>query len=169
MEYKNLEIILMPLEERFRDQFIKDNQEAFRYGATEEFGLRDEHFEDDGEIISRQTIEECLDDEHSHAFRVICNGEYSGGIILNVNALTHEGSLEIFFILPALHSRGISKAAWRRVEEMFPEITVWTTCTPCFEKRNIHFYVNCLGFKIVFLDFDYQEDERMLMFRKDIS
>ena len=40
-----------------REQFILDNQEAFRYGALEEFGLRDDHFEEDGEIISRKTIE----------------------------------------------------------------------------------------------------------------
>ena len=36
------EIHLIPLEESDREQFIKDNQEAFRYGALEEFGLRDD-------------------------------------------------------------------------------------------------------------------------------
>ena len=44
-----------------REQFILDNQEAFRYGALEEFGLRDDHFEEDGEIISRKTIEQSID------------------------------------------------------------------------------------------------------------
>ena len=47
---------LAPLEKADRNQFILDNQEAFRYGAMEEFGLRDDYFEEDGEIISRQTI-----------------------------------------------------------------------------------------------------------------
>ncbi len=32
---------------------------------------------------------------------------------------------------------------------MHPEITVWETVTPYFEKRNIHFYVNRCGFCIV--------------------
>ena len=32
---------------------------------------------------------------------------------------------------------------------MFPEVKVWETCTPYFEKRNIHFYVNRCGFHIV--------------------
>ena len=50
-------VILVPLEEADRNQFVLDNQEAFRYGAMEEFGLRDDHFEEEGEIISRQTIE----------------------------------------------------------------------------------------------------------------
>ena len=32
---------------------------------------------------------------------------------------------------------------------MYPQIKVWETVTPYFEKRNIHFYVNRCGFKIV--------------------
>ena len=39
-------VSLVPLTETDREQFIKDNQEAFNYGALEEFGLRDVHFED---------------------------------------------------------------------------------------------------------------------------
>ena len=51
---------LLPLEASDRNQFILDNQEAFNYGALEEFGLRDDHFEDEGEIISRETIEQSI-------------------------------------------------------------------------------------------------------------
>ena len=40
-------IELKPLAESDREQFIKDNQEAFNYGALQEFGLRDDHFEDE--------------------------------------------------------------------------------------------------------------------------
>ena len=46
---------LLPLECSDREQFILDNQEAFNYGAMEEFGLRDDHFEEEGQIISRDT------------------------------------------------------------------------------------------------------------------
>ena len=48
------EIILTPLAPDDREQFISDNQEAFNYGALEEFGRRDDHFEEEGEIISRE-------------------------------------------------------------------------------------------------------------------
>ena len=41
------------------------------------------------------------------------------------------------------------QAAWRAVERLHPEVRVWETCTPYFEKRNIHFYVNRCGFRIV--------------------
>ena len=51
---------LLRLEASDRNQFILDNQEAFNYGALEEFGFRDDHFEDEGEIISRETIEQSI-------------------------------------------------------------------------------------------------------------
>ena len=37
------DVKLLPLEDSDRNQFILDNQEAFNYGALEEFGLRDDH------------------------------------------------------------------------------------------------------------------------------
>ena len=53
---KNAKVTHAPLEAGDREQFILDNQESFKYGAAEEFGLRDDHFEEDGEIISRATM-----------------------------------------------------------------------------------------------------------------
>ena len=58
---KNTKVTLAPLEAGDREQFILDNQESFKYGAIEEFGLRDDHFEEDGKIISRATIEQSID------------------------------------------------------------------------------------------------------------
>ena len=43
------EIKLEKLQDFDREQFILDNQEAFNYGALEEFGKRDDHFEEDGQ------------------------------------------------------------------------------------------------------------------------
>ena len=37
-------ITLVPLAPDDRNQFILDNQEAFNYGALEEFGRRDDHY-----------------------------------------------------------------------------------------------------------------------------
>ena len=61
------------LEDSDREQFILDNQEAFKYGALEEFGRRDDHFEEGEEIISRKTIEASIDS--GEAYRIIQNGE----------------------------------------------------------------------------------------------
>ena len=60
MDYVN-NIQLLPLEGSDKEQFIADNQEAFHYGAMEEFGPGDKHFEEDGQIISRETIEQPID------------------------------------------------------------------------------------------------------------
>ena len=65
---KNTKITLAPLTADDREQFILDNQEAFKYGAVEEFGMRDDHFGEDGEIISRKTIEESIDAPESEAY-----------------------------------------------------------------------------------------------------
>ncbi len=139
------QITLEPLKEEDREQFIKDNQKAFKYGATEEFGVRDEHFEEDGEIISRQTIEQSID--NGEAYRIMLEGKPAGGVIVNVER--ERGDLEILFVDPDVHSKGIGYAAWCQIERMYPDVKVWETLTPYFETRNIHFYVNRCGFHIV--------------------
>ena len=37
---------------------------------------------------------------------------------------------------------------WFELERIYPNTKVWETCTPYFDKRNIHFYVNVCGFHI---------------------
>ena len=142
-------IRLLPLQDSDREQFVRDNQEAFRYGAMEEFGLRDSHFEESGEIISRATILESIGKAHAHAYRIVADGVGAGGIVLILDEARREGVLDLLFVAPTMHSRGIGQAVWRKVEEMHPQVKRWITHTPYFEKRNIHFYVNRLGFKIV--------------------
>ena len=51
---KNTKVTLVPLAEDDREQFILDNQWAFKHGALYEFGERDDHLDDNGEIISRK-------------------------------------------------------------------------------------------------------------------
>ena len=139
------DVILRPLSADDREQFIRDNQEAFNYGALEEFGLRDDHFEEDGEIISRETIEASIDG--GEAYRIMQDGQPAGGVVIKVNG--DRGDLDLLFVSPEVHSKGIGYAAWCAVEKLHPEVKVWETVTPYFEKRNIHFYVNRCGFHIV--------------------
>ncbi len=142
---KKTEINLVPLQEEDREQFIKDNQWAFKYGATEEFGMRDDHFEEDDQIISRETIEMSIDE--GEAYRIVHKGKKVGGVIVSVDS--ERGELEILFVNPDVHSKGIGYAAWCKIEKMYPDVKVWETITPYFETRNIHFYVNRCGFHIV--------------------
>lgn len=68
-------VTLVPLSAIDREQFILDNQFAFKYGALEEFGKRDDHIDSDGEIISRETIEQSIDDPNSEAYRIMFKGK----------------------------------------------------------------------------------------------
>ena len=140
-------ITLTRLTDDDREQFILDNQRAFKYVAMEEFGERDSRFEEGDEIISRRTIETCIDG--GVAYRIREDGRIVGGLVLKINEETQHNELELLFVNPEVHSKGIGYAAWKEVESLYPETKVWETCTPYFETRNIHFYVNKCGFHIV--------------------
>lgn len=125
------EIKLVPLASDDREQFIRDNQEAFNYGALVEFGCLDEHFEEDGEIISRRTIEESID--IGEAYRIMQNGRPVGGVVIKVE--DKHGQLELMFVSPRMHSKGVGFAAWCAVERMHPEVTLWETVTPTIFRK----------------------------------
>lgn len=144
---KQAKIVLEPLSAQDREQFISDNQLAFRYGALEEFGMRDDHLDGDGEIISRKTIEASLDEAGSEAYRILLEGRKVGGIVLKIDSKTNRNHLDLLFVSPDEHGKGIGFAAWKAVEELHPETAEWETFTPYFEKRNIHFYINKCGFQ----------------------
>ena len=145
---KNTNVKLIPLTADDREQFILDNQWAFKHGALYEFGERDNHIDDSGEIISRKTIERSIDDPQNEAYRIVAEGKNVGGVILKIDKQTNINELEILFTTPEEHSKGIGYGAWLAIEQSHPETKVWKTCTPYFDKRNIHFYVNKCGFKI---------------------
>lgn len=146
------------------EKFIKDNQEAFKYGALEEFGLRDDHFEEDGEIISRATIETAIKEGEAHIITV--NNNAVGGCVVKTEGDT--GYLELIFINPAKHSKGFGYRAWFLIENRYKNVKKWITFTPCFEKRNINFYVNKCGFYITEI-FSEEGDFDMFRFEKVIK
>ena len=135
-------ITLAPLEPDDREQFTADNQEAFLHGATQGFDMRDDHFEEDGQIIFRGTIERAIGGEHAEAWRIVVGDRAVGGIVLNIDGTARRGELELLFASPDAHSnsRGIGQAAWREVERMRPGVRTWGLVIPYFEKRNIHFH-----------------------------
>ena len=114
-----------------------------------EFGVRDGHLDGDGEIISRKTIENSIDAEGSENYLIMFEGRKVGGVVLMLDKETNHNCLDLFFIHPDEHSKDFGYSAWCAIEALHPETKVWETCTPYFEKRNIHFYVNKCGFQIV--------------------
>jgi len=78
------------------------------------------------------------------------------GTIITIDEKTSQGELGFLFVKVGVQGKGIGKQIWQEIEAMHPNIKVWKTCTPYFDKRNIHFYVNKLKFKIVRY-FEYEE------------
>lgn len=144
-----MSITLELLKKDDEQQFIKDNQYAFKFGAEQYFTDQEmeEQFEEEGEIISKETIHESIHRKGSIAYRILDDGKPVGGIIVNID--NDRGDLEIFFVNPKCHSKGVGQSAWKEIERIHSNVKVWETVTPCFEKRNIHFYVNKLGFHII--------------------
>ena len=59
------------------------------------------------------------------------------------------GKVEVLAINASTHGRGIGSRAWTAIEEAYPDVREWELVTPYFEVRDIHFYVNKCGLRIV--------------------
>lgn len=136
-------IVLQPVEERDLEEFKKGVQEAFSEAVVKEFGKVEEP------IPSDRDLEESLRAPGSAAFHIVDRGSRIGGVVLGIHPETWCNSLDFFFVRPEHQDKGVGQAAWKAVEEKYPQTRIWETVTPYFEKRNIHFYVNRCGFKIV--------------------
>ena len=117
---KLLNVTLVPLTDDDREQFIIENQWAFKHGAMIEFGERDNSLDGDGEIISRKTIERCIDAPDSETYRIVADGRRVGGVILKINKETRHNELEILFVSPRSTEGESALALGRR----------WRHCTP---------------------------------------
>lgn len=126
------------------NKFKTDLQEAFRISAQKEFG----HVLEEP-IPSDLDFKESLEYPGAIVYQVVLHDDIVGGAIVAIDEITQHNKLLLFFIATSCHSRGVGYKAWKAIEKKHPKTKVWETVTPYFEKRNIHFYVNKCGFKIV--------------------
>lgn len=145
--HKNVKLDLQPVKEEDWDAFIKFNQECYNEATLEKFGECHVRFDEEGQVISRQEILNFLETQFCQAFWIMQQRQRIGGLIVSI--LGTEAHLEIMFITPRLQSKGRGKIAWRAVEAAFPDIKQWNATTPYDDQRNINFFVNHCGFKIV--------------------
>lgn len=157
---QNKKVVLLPLKEEDMPEFSQRMQEAFSAAVIETFGSLD-----DGPIPSDEDIQQSLKASGAEAYQIIYEEQQVGGAVVVINPESQHNSLDFFFISPKQHSHGLGLAAWKAIEEKYPQTHVWETVTPYFEKRNINFYVNKCGFHIVeffnehHLDPHYMKDE----------
>lgn len=124
--------------------FRAELQEAFSVAVIDEFGSVS-----DGAVPPDDVIMESCEARGAEVLHILANGHRVGGAVVVVNGATQHNSLDLFFVMAGVEGRGIGKRAWSAIENRYPETKIWTTHTPYFEKRNIHFYVNKCGFSIV--------------------
>ena len=125
-------------------KFKLDLQTSFRVAAEAECGYRLEE-----PIPSDADIDLSIAAPGSMVYWVIAGGARVGGAIVEIDHVTQRNSLAFFFVATSQQGRGVGYRAWKAIEAAHPRTKVWETVTPYFEKRNIHFYVNRCGFKIV--------------------
>lgn len=140
---KSMTFELIPLCEEHKKRFKTDMQLAFQQGAVSKFGEITE------EILPEGDIDNSLNADGAAAYEAILDGTPVGGVIVVIDEKTQHNHLDFLFVKTGTQGSGIGQAIWDAVEARYPQTKVWETCTPYFEKRNIHFYVNRCGFHIV--------------------
>lgn len=142
----NNDLRLLPVEAGDLKQYKADMQEAFQLGAVE----GNYPFDGDEVILPEEDIDRSLNTPGAIAYKAVDeNGAILGGAIVVINEETQRNHLDFLYVKHGVQSRGVGKFIWFEIEKLHPETKVWVTCTPYFEKRNIHFYVNVCHFHIV--------------------
>ena len=134
---------LLPMTETDLPAFKIDIQEAFQKGFEDVYGKTDDI------ILPEKDIDRSLNAEGSAAYKAVVDGETVGGAVVVIDKKTQHNHLDLLYVKYGTQTKGIGFAIWNAIEKMYPDTKVWETCTPYFEKRNIHFYVNKCGFHIV--------------------
>ena len=126
-------------------KFRTDVKEIFSIAVIETFGNPD-HQE---EIIPDNDINLSLYNPQCEALAVYADGEKVGGVVVKIGSQAGINWLDLFYVYPDKHGQGLGLQICKGLEKRYPNTKAWRLITPYFEKRNIHFYVNKCGFKIV--------------------
>ena len=134
---------LLPMNKNDIPLFKQDIQEAFQKGFEDVYGKTD------GIILPEKDIDRSLNEQGAVAYKAIVDGEFLGGAIVVIDKANQHNHLDLLYVKYGIQTKGIGYKIWNEIEQLYPDTKTWETCTPYFEKRNIHFYVNKCGFHIV--------------------
>ena len=141
---ENENIKLLAAEPSSLSEFKSVLQDSFRVAAEADFGHPLEE-----PIPSDEDIEKSFNTTGTVTYWIMADEQRVGGAVVVIDQVSGLNSLSFFFIATSQQSQGLGLKAWKTIEREFPSTKIWETVTPYFEKRNIHFYVNRCGFKIV--------------------
>lgn len=163
---------LVKLRNEHVEMFKKYMQESFQYGYESVYGAGKK------QVLPEKEIDKSLENPKCCAYEMIDeNNQILGGAIVEIND-DKNNHLDFLFVKKGVQNKGIGQKIWEEIESIHSDTKMWKTCTPYFDKRNIHFYVNRLKFKIVeyycknhpdpnMPEEIYDEDDGMFEFEKD--
>ena len=176
------ELRLLPLREAQTIAFKEEMQEAFQHGFDFQSSLLtlgradtsialpslnrslESYYKEDNkwQVLPDKDFYQSLEDEGAEAYEAIdADGQRVGGAIISIDSAEHRGELSFLYVKVGVQSKGIGQAIWKAIEVLHPKIEVWETCTPYFDRRNIHFYINRLGFHAVEFFNEHHPDPHM--------
>ncbi|MBR7144702.1 MAG: GNAT family N-acetyltransferase [Lentisphaeria bacterium] len=159
----NLELKKIPLKEI--DFFQQKMVESFQSGVMERFGDLSA-----APIPPEDDLSRCSQNINCDLWAIVLDGVPAGAAVIEKNGETGRYSLDLLFIFKEFINKKIGSKSWRLIESAYPEAKVWETHTPYFERRNIHFYINRCGFKIVeFFNEVHREEHDLTDEFKDIN
>lgn len=126
-----------------KQMFIEEIQEAFQRAYVAEFGP----FEP--VVLPEADIEDSFQAEGAEAYLAEVDGRRVGGTVIVVEPERQFASLHLLYVRTDAQNGGFGRKLWQAIEKLHPEVKIWETHTPYYDKRNIHFYVNRCGFHIV--------------------
>lgn len=138
-----MKIILEKVRDNDLAQYKKDMQEAFQKGYENTYGKAE------GIVLPEKDIDDSLNKNGAVAYKAVVDSEMVGGAVAIIDVETQLNHLDLLYVKYGMQSKCIGAKIWFALEELYPDTKAWETCTPCFEKRNVHFYVNICGFHIV--------------------
>lgn len=152
-----MNIQLFPLREEETIAFKEEMQEAFQHGF-QAYYKEDET--NQWQVLPDEDFYQSLNAVGAEAYEAFSeDGQRVGGAIITANG--NMGELAFLYVEVGVQSKGIGQAIWKAIETMHPEIEVWETCTPYFDRRNIHFYINRCGFHAVEFFNEHHPDPHM--------
>lgn len=146
-----MEVRLEKVTEKEMIPYKREMQVAFQKGFEAVYGKTAET------ILPEADIDQSLQAAGAAAYKAVVDGAMLGGAVVVIDEKTQRNHLDLLYVKDGVQTKGIGFAIWKELERLYPDTTVWETCTPCFEKRNIHFYVEKCGFQIV----EFQGEETL--------
>ncbi|MBQ6079348.1 MAG: GNAT family N-acetyltransferase [Muribaculaceae bacterium] len=179
-------IQLIRLVEEHTVAFKEEMQEAFQHGF-QAYNKDDGKDPNQWQVLPDEDFYRSLRAEGAEAYEAVdADGQRVGGAIITIDSSMHEGELmeqreqsqacmssaesrqkktvgqlAFLYVKVGVQSRGIGQAIWKAIETRHPEVELWETCTPYFDRRNIHFYINRCGFHAVEFFNEHHPDPHM--------